>query len=180
MVTPVNVPDQCSAPRGLPQRWARVGGQGRKKDPSDFSAFRFSLSKQEEVGGKERSVSRGVFVGKKRIVKKQPMILMETVQWSQTACANCKIFFGNTIVKTENQRKVQSSCQAPEYTAAAQRLRVQGWLLNRLERQSSSLGAQVGCSWSVKAHTKPIPWPRFKTSVPRTRRVQFYQGCYTW
>lgn len=83
----VNAPVQRSAPRGLPQRREEpthslrtVHGQGGRKDPNDFSAFTLSLSKQKEVGGKETSVLRGGFVGKKRIVKRQPMNLVVTEQ----------------------------------------------------------------------------------------------------
>lgn len=106
------------------------------------------------------------------------MILVVMEQWSQAACANCEIFFRNTAVKSENQRKAQSPCRTPEYMV--QSIPVQGCPLNPLERQSSCLSAQAGYSRSDKAHTKPMPWPRFKTSVPCTRREgnSFYQGCY--
>lgn len=55
-----------------------VLGQDGKKDPSDFSALTFSLSKQREVGEEEMSMLRGFVVGEKRIVKRMPMILVVT------------------------------------------------------------------------------------------------------
>lgn len=63
---------------------------------------------------------------------------------------------------------MQPPCPTPEY--AAQRLPIWGCLLNPLKRQSSSLSAQAGYSQSAQAHTKPVPWPRFKNSVPCTGR----------
>lgn len=58
-----------------PTHSSRAGrGRAGKKRPNHHSAFILSPSKQEEVGGKETRELSGVFIGKKRILKRQPPI----------------------------------------------------------------------------------------------------------
>lgn len=79
-----NVPVPCSAPVREPMHSSpMVHSYGRKKRTQITSMF--SLSKQKEVRRKETSALRGDFVGKKKTLKGQSMILVVTEQSSQAA-----------------------------------------------------------------------------------------------
>lgn len=100
-------------------------------------------------------MSREVFVGKKRMVKRQPMILVVMEQWSQAACANCEIFFRNAVVKSENQRKAQSPCRTPEYMV--QSIPVQGCPSTHWKARAHASAPRRATAGATKPTQSPCP-----------------------